>query len=93
MTDNQFSGEIGNLGEADTAAYERATDIYRALLGVLDARIDRETDPAAAERLQADAVRYAGEQRALRVGDRAGVQRVIDQYPALVRELQAALGW
>ncbi|BBH68363.1 hypothetical protein ACTI_50480 [Actinoplanes sp. OR16] len=91
MTGRKFSGDIGDLSPEETAAFERATDIYQALLAALDAHLDRASDPAEAARLRAEAERYAAEQRELRVGDLAGAQRVIDEYPALVRELMASL--
>jgi len=91
MTDNRFSGELGPLPEADTAAYEQAIEIYRALLALLGARADREADPDTAARLRADAARYAAEQRQLRITDRAAVARVISDYPALARQLRDAL--
>jgi hypothetical protein len=78
--------------QAEAAAIERATDIYRALLAAIDAHIDRENDPAQVVQLHADAQRYAEEQYALDATDHTGLQRVIDQYPALVRNLQATLG-
>jgi hypothetical protein len=84
VTDNQ-------LPEADIAAYERAIDIYNALLAVLNARIDQEADPDAAGALRVDAVRYAAEQRELRVTDRAAVQRVVNGYPAVIRDLRTTL--
>ncbi len=92
MTSNQFSGDNERLPEADLAAFERATDIYRALIALVDARLDQVSDPAVAEQLRDDAQRYAAERRALSAIDRAGVQRVIDEYPALVRDLRDSLG-
>ncbi len=91
MTGNRFSGEFGPLPEADTAAYDQAIEIYRALLALLGARAERETDPDAAAQLRAAAGRYAGEQHQLRVTDRAAVARVIRDYPALARQLRDAL--
>jgi hypothetical protein len=91
MSDNKFSGEIGHLSPDDTAAYQRAVDIYRALSAVLNALIDQETDPEVAARLNATAAKYAGEQRQLAVTDRAAIRRVIDQYPAVIKQLRATL--
>ena len=90
MTDS-FNTKLGQLPAADAAAYEQAIDLYRALLALLNARADHEPDPAAAARLRADAVRYAAEQRQLRATDHAAVERVVRQYPAIVREQRAAL--
>lgn len=80
------------LPAADIAAYERAIDIYDALLAVLNARLDQGADDRElVGLLREDAVRYAAEQRDLRATDRAAVHRVVSEYPAVVRELRDAL--
>jgi hypothetical protein len=91
MHNNEYSGELGRLPDDSAAAYEQAIEIYRALMAVLNARADQEPDPAAAQQLRTDAVRYAAEQRQLSVTDHDAVAQVVSQYPARVRELRAAL--
>src|SRR4051794_13608865 len=82
MAQNRFSGELGSWSPGDADAFEQAVEIYRALLAVLDARLDRETDPAAADDLRAATVRYAAERRQLDPADRIAVAKVISEYPA-----------
>ncbi len=91
MAQDRFSGELGSWSAPDAAAYEQAVDIYRALLAVIDARLDRETNAAVVDELHAAADRYAAERRQLSATDRAAVARVISEYPALVRALGSSL--
>lgn len=91
-TDNSVTAQIVFLPDADARAFERATDIYRALLAAIDAHLDRVDDPVRATSLRDDAQRYAAERHALDATDHERVQLVVDHYPALVRKLQAALG-
>jgi len=44
VAEDRFSGEVGSWSAADADAYEQAVDVYRALLAVLDARLDCESD-------------------------------------------------
>ena len=74
---------------ADTAAYEQAMDIYRDLVAAINTRLDRETDESQAAHLHAEARRYVREEQQLRPTDRAAVDRVLTEYPAIVRQQRA----
>lgn len=86
-------GEGVDMGDeetaADTAAYERAIDIYHALVTAINTRLDHETEASRADHLHAEARRYVREEQQLRPTDRAAVARVLSEYPAIVRQLRA----
>ncbi|MFD4369999.1 hypothetical protein [Streptomyces sp. NPDC058486] len=72
----------------DAEAFETARDLITALVSAYSARIaSAEADEAA--RLRSEQQTYLAERRSLSVRDTEEVQRVLRDYPALLRAVRA----
>jgi hypothetical protein len=82
------AGGVPEWDEADADRFGRALDLLNEMIALLAARSrpgpGQETDP-----LHAEELRYAAERQRLSVTDRPEVIRILNDYPARLRQLQA----
>jgi hypothetical protein len=83
---------LGTWSQQQGDDYDLARGVLTALIGTYAARIAAADDPAEADRLLAEQLRYAAERRVLTVTDDDAVARILREYPALVRQIGEGAG-
>jgi hypothetical protein len=82
-------GDLGNWSNDDIHRFELAQHILRMIIGAYSGRMEG-APPAEEERLLEQQASYAAELRQLDAEDTANLERIIAEYPELLRQVRDA---
>jgi hypothetical protein len=85
-TTMQMPDQLGDWTEDQMFRYDQARETIRSVIGAYSARL-ADAAPADVETLEAEQARHAQLLRTLDPGDTAAVERVLNEYPALLARL------
>lgn len=80
-------GDPETWTSAEAERLDLAQSILRALIAAYTARIEV-ADPSTVRSLHIDRSRYAGELRALDANDGAALDRILTEYPSIIRRVR-----